>query len=148
MLKKFTIFLSLAAISFVVAGCEGPEEKLGRGLNNLAEFGRGGEFRRSFEQASIFGAPADGPTTGIIHGLDRTVERTFAGAYEVLTFPVPNHSPGNYGPVFFPADPVYPDSYKPNWLADTTLSPDTSLGFSGGDLAPMIPGSRFRIFDN
>jgi len=28
------------------------------------------------------------------------------------------------------------------------LQPDTALGFSGGDLAPMIPGSRFRIFDN
>jgi hypothetical protein len=24
---------------------------------------------------------------------------------------------------------------------------DTNLGFSGGDVAPFIPGSRFRIFD-
>ncbi len=148
MLKKSSIILSLAAIPFFVAGCAGPEEKLGRGLNNLAEFARAGELRRSFEQSAIFGAPADGPTTGVIHGINRSIERTFAGAYEVVTFPIPNHSPGNYGPVFFPGDPVYPDSYKPNWLADTTLSPDTSLEFSGGDLAPFIPGSRFRIFDN
>jgi putative exosortase-associated protein (TIGR04073 family) len=148
MLKKLSIFLSLAAISFVVAGCAGPEEKLGRGFNNFSEFARGGELRRSIEQSAIFGAPADGPTTGFIHGIDRSFERTFAGAYEMLTFPIPNHSPGNYGPVFFPSDPVYPDSYKPNWLADTTLAPDTSLEFSGGDIAPFIPGSRFRIFDN
>ena len=24
---------------------------------------------------------------------------------------------------------------------------DTHIGFSGGDVAPMIPGSRFRVFD-
>jgi hypothetical protein len=24
---------------------------------------------------------------------------------------------------------------------------DINLGFSGGDVAPIIPGSRFRIFD-
>ncbi len=148
MLKKSCVLLSLAAVTVFIAGCAGPEEKLGRGFNNMAEFGRGGEFRRSFEQASIFGAPANLPLTGFVHGFDRTVARTAVGLYEVVTFPVPNHSPGNYGPVFFPADPVYPDSYKPNWLADTTLSPDTSLEFSGGDIAPFIPGSRFRIFDN
>jgi hypothetical protein len=27
------------------------------------------------------------------------------------------------------------------------MSPDTSLGFSGGDIIPFIPGSRFHIFD-
>jgi putative exosortase-associated protein (TIGR04073 family) len=148
MLKKSSLYLSLAAIAFVVAGCAGPEEKLGRGLNNLGEFARGGELRRSIEQDAIFGAPADGPAVGFIHGVDRSFERTFAGAYEVLTFPIPNHSPSDYGPIFHPADPVYPDSYKPNWIADTTLAPDSSLEFSGGDIAPFIPGSRFRIFDN
>ena len=25
---------------------------------------------------------------------------------------------------------------------------DTYTGFSGGDVAPFIPGSRFRVFDN
>jgi putative exosortase-associated protein (TIGR04073 family) len=148
MLKKSSIFLSLAAVSFVVAGCAGPEEKLGRGMDNLGEFARGGEIRRSIEQTAIFGSADESVTTGIIHGFDRSLQRTAVGAYEILTFPIPNHSPGDYGPVMRPADPVYPASYKPNWIADTTLSPDTSLGFSGGDIAPMIPGSRFRIFDN
>jgi putative exosortase-associated protein (TIGR04073 family) len=148
MLKKSSIFLSFAAIAFVVAGCAGPEEKFGRGLNNLGEFARGGELRRSVEQDAIFGAPADGPAVGFFHGINRSFERTFAGAYELLTFPIPNHAPNDYGPIFHPADPVYPDSYKPNWLADTTLHPDASLGFGGGDIAPFIPGSRFHIFDN
>jgi hypothetical protein len=42
---------------------------------------------------------------------------------------------------------VYPDSYTPKLIADPTFGPDGALGFSGGDVAPMIPGSRFRIFD-
>ena len=63
-------------------------------------------------------------------------ERTGVGIYEVVTFPFPNHSPMNYDPIFLPANPVYPDSYKPNYLADQIVSPDTSLGFGGGDIAP------------
>ena len=56
-----------------------------------------------------------------------------------------------YDPVFtdyLTVDPIYPDSYKPHLLADPTFGPDTALGFSGGDVAPIFPGSRFRIFDN
>jgi putative exosortase-associated protein (TIGR04073 family) len=148
MFKKSSLFLSLAAIAFVVAGCAGPEEKLGRGINNLGEFGRLGEIRRSMEQTAIFGSPDSMMTTGLIHGIDRSMARTGVGLYEILTFPIPHHPAGDYGPIMRPVDPIYPASYKPNWLADTTVSADTSLGFSGGDLAPFIPGSRFRIFDN
>jgi hypothetical protein len=43
---------------------------------------------------------------------------------------------------------VYPDSYKPRLLSDSTFDTDTSLGFSGGDVMPFVPGSRFHIFDN
>ena len=25
---------------------------------------------------------------------------------------------------------------------------DTYTGFSGGDIAPFLPGSRFKVFDN
>jgi putative exosortase-associated protein (TIGR04073 family) len=152
MRNKVFNFLSLIAVSSLVAGCanpEGPEQKLGRGLNNLVEFARMGELRRSMEQSAIFDTPGYGSiTTGVIHGINRSFERTGVGLYEVLTFPIPNGSNGNYRPVFDPADPVYPDSYKPDWIADTLLQPDTSLGFSGGDIAPYIPGSRFRVFDN
>jgi putative exosortase-associated protein (TIGR04073 family) len=149
MQKKVVYFLSLIVVASFVAGCAGPEQKFGRGLSNMAEFARLGEMRRSFEQASIFESSGQGGTaTGILHGINRSLERTGVGIYEVVTAPIPNHSHGDYGPIFFPADPVYPDSYKPDWVADTTLQPDTALGFAGGDLAPFIPGSRFRIFDN
>jgi putative exosortase-associated protein (TIGR04073 family) len=148
MLNKISIMLSAIVLSCLVAGCAGPEQKLGRGVNNLGEFARGGEIRRSFEQTAVFGSPDQSYTTGLFHGFDRSVERTFVGAYEVLTFPIPNHAQRNYGAIIHPADPVYPESYKPNWLSDAILSPDTSLGFAGGDIAPIIPGSRFHVFDN
>lgn len=152
MRNKVFCFLSLIAVSGLVAGCagpQGPEQKFGRGLNNLVEFARMGELQRSMEQAAIFDSPGyGGITTGFFHGINRSFARTGAGLYEVLTFPIPNGGNGDYGPVFHPADPVYPDSYKPDWIAETMLQPDTSLGFSGGDIAPYLPGSRFRVFDN
>jgi putative exosortase-associated protein (TIGR04073 family) len=148
MLKKSFVLLPVVVLSCLVAGCAGPEQKLGRGMNNMTEFCRFGEIDRSFEQTAVFGSPDQSYTTGIIRGIDKSVARTFAGAYEVLTFPVPNSKNGNYGPILYPADPVYPDSYKPNWLSDAITSPDTSLGFAGGDVAPLIPGSRFHVFDN
>jgi hypothetical protein len=79
--------------------------------------------------------------------MDRTAQREAAGFYEVFTFPFPNHSPKNYGPIFLPANAVYPDSYRSEMLSDQITSPDTSLGFGGGDIAPMVVGSRFHIFD-
>jgi putative exosortase-associated protein (TIGR04073 family) len=148
MFKKPSFFLSLIATVALAVGCAGPEQKLGRGINNFTEFARGGEIRRSMEQTAIFGSPAQMFTTGFIHGFDRSVARTAAGFYEIVTFPVPNYKPKDYGPVFRPNDPVYPDSYKPSWIADVMIAPDAALGFSGGDIAPFIPGSRFRIFDN
>jgi putative exosortase-associated protein (TIGR04073 family) len=145
--KLSATIVSLLGAAALMTGCAGPESKLGRGVNNITEVFRMGEMRRSIEQAAVLDNPDLAFTTGLFHGIDRTVERTGVGIYEVATFPFPNHSPMNYGPIFDPANPVYPDSYKPNYLADQILSPDTSLGFGGGDIAPMIPGSRFHIFD-
>ena len=42
--------------------------------------------------------------------------------------------------------PGYPDSYKPGLPNDPIFDTDTALGFSGGDVAPIVPGSRFAIF--
>jgi putative exosortase-associated protein (TIGR04073 family) len=152
--------LSSAVISLIgialLAGCaspnglnmpSGPERKLGRGLNNMAELIRMGELRRSIEEAAVLESPDLEFTTGAIHGVDRTVARTAYGFYEVFTFPFANHSPKNYDAIFLPENPVYPDSYSPNILADQMTSPDASLGFGGGDIVPMIMGSRFHIFD-
>jgi putative exosortase-associated protein (TIGR04073 family) len=149
MLNKNSVLLPVVVLSCLLVGCAaGPTQKLGRGMNNLIEFARLGEIRRSFEQTAVFGSPDQSFSTGIFEGVNKSFERTFVGAYEVLTFPIPNHSPGDYGPILHPADPVYPASYKPNWLSDAITSPDTSLGFAGGDIAPIIPGSRFHVFDN
>lgn len=137
------ISLLLASISLVVAGCAGPEAKLGRGINNVTEFPRGGEIRRSMEQAALFRGPDVAYTTGFIHGFNRSLARTGVGVYEIVTSPFPP-----YDPVIFPVNPVYPDNYKPNTLSDSIFSVDTNLGFSGGDVAPFVPGSRFHIFDN
>ena len=134
-------------VALLMSGCAGPEQKLGRGLNNLTEITRMGELRRSYEQTAVLESPDTAYTVGVIHGLDRTVARTAAGFYEVATFPFPNHSPKDFGPIFLPANPVNPDSYTPSWLSDQMTSPDTSLGFGGGDIMPFIPGSRFHVFD-
>ena len=148
MLKKFSVFLPVVLVSCLVAGCAGPVQKLGRGMNNMIEFTRLGEIDRSFEQTAVFGSPVESYSTGIFNGFNKSVERTFVGAYEVVTFPIPNHGYKDYSAILHPADPVYPDSYKPNWLSDAILNPDTNLGFAGGDIAPIIPGSRFHVFDN
>jgi putative exosortase-associated protein (TIGR04073 family) len=137
----FSLFL--AGVALAVSGCAGMEHKLGRGINNLTEIPRGGEVRRSMEQSALFRSPDEAYTTGFIHGFHRSLARTFVGAYEIITAPFPP-----YDPVIFPVDPVYPDTYKPKLISDSIFATDTHLGFSGGDVAPMIPGSRFSIFDN
>ena len=140
-------FLAFAALAAVfTSGCAGPENKLGRGVSNLFEPDRLGEMRRSVEQTTIFESPSVGYTTGMARGFDRTVARTAMGVYEVVTFPLPP-----YQPVFTSyvrPGPVYPESYKPGRISEGVFDTDTYMGFSGGDVAPFIPGSRFKIFDN
>lgn len=141
-MRSSICLITAAAACLLAAGCAGPERKLGRGINNMTEFARMGEMRRSVEQSALFEGPDVGYTTGFIHGLNRSIARTAVGIYEVVTFPVPS-----YDPIILPANPVYPDSYKPQMIADPLMSPDYNLGFSGGDVAPFVPGSRFGIFD-
>ena len=158
-------FLALIAVG-AFCGCAGPGQKLGRGINNMTEFARGGEMRRSIEQTAIWEGPEAATTTGFIRGLNRSVVRTGIGIYEVVTAPLPpyhalmtstnrlypdfsiRNSSFPWGGMVLPEDPVYPDSYRPTLMSDSLFSTDTSLGFSGGDVAPMVPGSRFHIFDN
>jgi len=67
------------------------------------------------------------------------------GFIEIVTAPFPPYDPlfTNY---LAPA-PVYPDNYMPDLLSDSMFATDTSLGFSGGELAPHVPGSKFGIFN-
>jgi putative exosortase-associated protein (TIGR04073 family) len=139
--------LAVAAVAALfTSGCAGPEEKLGRGMRNTYEIVRMGEMRRTIEQTAVFDSPEAGFTTGVIRGFDRSLARTGIGIYEIATAPLPP-----YGPVFtkhFKPEPVYPESYQPNLLSDSLFDTDTYTGYSGGDVAPWLPGSRFSIFPN
>jgi putative exosortase-associated protein (TIGR04073 family) len=150
-MRNLIPFLAIAVLAgFFTAGCAGPEEKLGRGITNSLEFARLGEMRDSIEQTAVFGSASEAYTTGAIHGFDRSVERTGIGLWEVVTFPFPNRK-GSYGPIdtaHISPSLVYPESYKPHLISDALFDTDTYTGFSGGDVAPFIPGSRFSVFDN
>ena len=142
MRKLISSAVATLAIASFATGCAGPEQKLGRGIGNVTEFARLGEIRRSMEQTALWEGTDKAYTTGVIRGVNRSLARTGVGLYEIVTFPFPT-----YDAIFLPTEPVYPDSYTPNFIADPTFGPDAALGFSGGDIAPMIPGSRFRVFD-
>lgn len=163
---RTTILLALVCAVVLTTGCAGPERKLGRGIMNVTELLRGGEIRRSMEQTYLWENTDAAYTTGFIRGMNRSLARTAIGVYEIATFPLPG-----YGPMFTSTNriypdqnmrnasypfggmqlteyPTYPDNYKPGVRSDSIFATDTALGFSGGDVAPGFPGSRFKIFDN
>ena len=115
-------------------------------MSNSFEIARMGEIRRSVEQTAVFDSPSAGYTVGLIRGFDRTVARTALGVFEVVTFPLPPYQPRVHQ--LRQARPRFPESYKPGRISEGLFDTDTYMGFSGGDVAPFIPGSRFRVFDN
>jgi putative exosortase-associated protein (TIGR04073 family) len=146
MRNALALLALLAAAATFTSGCAGPEEKMGRGLRNTGEIVRLGDMRSTVEQTSVWYGPDVGVTAGVIRGFDRSLERTGLGLVEVVTAPFPP-----YHPIFtkyIPAEPGYPDSYVPGLPDDPTFSTDTYLGFSGGDEASFVPGSRFNVFDH
>jgi putative exosortase-associated protein (TIGR04073 family) len=146
MRKSLYLLATASVLAWLGTGCANTEAKFGRGVRNLTEFARLGEIRRSMEESGLFESPDIAYSTGFIRGFNRSLVRTGVGLYEVVTSPFPPFDPIYTD--YMTVDPVYPDSYTPRLLADPTFGPDTSLGFSGGDVAPLFPGSRFRIFDN
>jgi len=149
-MPRFSTLLSLTIVSaaaVMTVGCAGPSQKLGRGIANVTEPIRMGELNRTMEQTYLSSGPDVAYTRGFVYGLGKTIGRTVVGAYEIVTFPIPDHGSEGYGPILFPANPVYPDSYTPHVADSTTYQVDSNLGFGGGDVAPWFPGSRFYIFD-
>ncbi len=136
---------SFALLALLGVGCAGPEQKFGRGVGNITEVARGGEFGRSVEQAGIFDGTDTGLASGMVRGINRTLARTGVGVYEVVTAPLPP-----YGPIFtdyLSPRPMYPDGFHPRKWADSIFATDQMMGFNGGDVFPWFPGCRFRIFD-
>ena len=146
MRNKFLLLGAVLTTGLLVAGCAGPEKKLGRGVNNFMELVRWGEMRRTVEQTALFDSPDTASGTGRIQGFNRSLARAGLGLYEIATFPIPSYDP--IATKYLKPNPVYPDNYKPGLPDDSNFATDTSIGFSGGDIAPLMPGSRFRIFDN
>ena len=145
MRKTLLLLAVLVTAGTLVSGCANVENKFGRGMANTFDIVRAGEFRRTMEQSALFDGPDFAYSTGFVHGVNRTLSRTGIGVYEMVTAPFPP-----YHPVFtdhFAPGPVYPDNYAPGIMADSMFSTDTELGYGGGDVLPMIPGSRFRVFD-
>lgn len=143
MRKSFALLGAAAAVVLLATGCAGPEKKLGRGMNNIGEVVRMGDMRRSVEQAGVWGGPS-GRAGGFVSGFNKSMARIGIGIYEVVTFPIPSYDP--MATNYITPNPVYPDSYSPGLPADPLYETDTSLGFSGGDIAPIVPGSRFAVF--
>ena len=146
MRNLFSFLATLVIAGAVGSGCSSAEKKLGRGMSNMTEFARLGEIRRSVEQTALFEQPGGHYAAGFIRGFNKSLARTGVGIYEVVTAPFPP-----YDPVFtdyLSPSPVYPDAYRPDLIAGSLFETDTYMGFSGGDVAPFIPGSRFKIFDN
>ncbi len=146
MRNTFLLAGSLALLAIWSVGCAGPEQKLGRGLGNITEVARMGEFQRAEEQGGIFGGPDSGIFTGFVTGLNHTLAREGMGVYEVVTSPFPP-----YGPIlvkYVNPKVVYPDSFQPRNFSDSAFDTDAYAGFSGGEVFPLSPGSHFRVFDN
>ncbi len=144
-MRKTFPLLALVAIAAFASGCANTERKFGRGMSNMMEVVRLGEMRRSVEQTGLWDGYDAAFTTGFIRGLNRTLARTGVGIYEVVTAPLPPYDPVLTG--YLAPGPVYPDNYKPGLPEDSLFATDTNLGYSGGDVLPIVPGSRFRIFD-
>ena len=161
---RFALLLPAVAVAALFTGCAGPENKLGRGLSNMTEFARLGEIRRSMEQTAAWDGPETVPTTGFIRGFNRSVARTGIGIYEVLTFPIPPYeaklAKGKvypdpsiatrrypWGGLMMPEKSVYPATYRPGVMTDSTFESDKRVGFSSGDAFPMVPGSSFKTLN-
>lgn len=142
-------FLAAAGLIAVLASgcstCNKIEKKFGRGMSNTYEIVRMGDFRRNMEQTALFEGPEYAQTTGFIKGVNKSFARTGIGIYEVITAPFPPYDP--VATDYLSPGPVYPDNYAPGIIADQMFATDVHIGFSGGDIAPFFPGSRFVIFE-
>lgn len=118
--------VAVAGAAVVFTGCSSMEHKLGRGIANVMEPIRMGEFTRSTEQTYLADGPVVARSYGYVHGVTRTVQRTVAGAVDIATFPIPTE------PLIMPTEPVFPDSVVPEMSSNLGVSTDRYVGLDGG----------------
>lgn len=147
MFKSFSLLTVAVVSSALLAGCAGPEQKLGRGIRNTCEIVRWSSMERSVEQSSLFDSTEKGQTDGVVSGFTQTIARTGMGLVDIVTFPIPFPSYKAWGTNVVSADLQWPDSYKPGNRGAQAMLTDDKLGFAGGTVMPWVPGNRFRIFD-
>ena len=117
---------AVAGAAVVFTGCSSMEHKLGRGIANVMEPIRMGEFTRSTEQTYLADGPVVARSYGYVHGVTRTVQRTVVGAFDIATFPIPTE------PLIVPTEPVFPDSVVPEMSSNLGVSTDRYIGLDGG----------------
>ena len=124
MRNTYSLLGAVLVTGLLATGCAGPEKKFGRGVTNFFEIVRGGEMRRSVEQSAMFKYPGT-PfyASGVVDGFNRTMARTGIGLYEMVTFPIPSYDP--IATRYLKVNPVFPDSYKPHLMEDSTFATDT-----------------------
>jgi len=146
MFKQLSFMGAALLVAVLATGCAGPTNKLGRGINNTLEPIRLAEWQRSVVQTELYDSDSNNFPTGMVRGFNRTMARAGLGLYEIITFPIPTYDP--IWTSYLAPNPQYPDGQKPGLPDGPTFATDSSLGFSGGEVAPFLPGSGFRVFDN
>jgi putative exosortase-associated protein (TIGR04073 family) len=146
-MRNILPLLALIAVTTLLTGCIGAQEKLGRGVRNTCEVVRLGGMRTEMEQTTVWNSPTEGATTGVVKGVCLSAARTGVGIYEVITFPFPPYHP--IARKYLTPLPTYPDNYMNTGLPnDPAYQSDHYLGFSGGNSFGWVPGCQFNIYGN
>jgi putative exosortase-associated protein (TIGR04073 family) len=90
----FIIFAILAGLT-APARCDGPVEKLSRGLANTITFPC--EIPYQISQTNSQNGLTAALSYGVLNGIFMTGVRAIVGIYEIVTFPIP--APGDFGPI-------------------------------------------------
>ena len=144
-MRKTLPFLAALAVVVLTSGCANIEEEIFPWLqqpDGVCSPRRNSPFHGA---NGLFDEPGAHYTLGFVRGFDKSLVRTGVGVYEIVTCPIPPYDPVLTD--YITPNPVYPDCYAPGLIAGSTFETDTHMGFSGGDVAPFIPGSRFKVFD-
>jgi hypothetical protein len=146
MAKSFSILGAVVLLAVLAAGCAGPEKKFGRGINNVYEPIRLAEMRRSIEQGALAKPNDINYHTGVIRGFNKHSP----GRASASTRSSPRRSRPmiRFSPITC-AESQYPDSLQARLFEDSTFRHGYFHRVQRRrSVAPFIPGSRFRVFDN